>query len=477
MSGIEISPLDDLHSLMTSNMDQFAQFRVKFNKLEDAEDKYGKLINFRAALEQEKVLSVGLALECDSALGTDDMARLCFCDKSSEEKYEMAMEAIHLGLAAIIASMAAAVAALIYYAIQHFGGGGGGGSSGSGGGGGGGADFNQALVKHKQEMVQLAAKEAASVDSEVIKELNDALQQSKNFSAQRKTEQQRQQQKLAKYGKSNLAQESDIPDHANYVRPLSALEADHLSTGEYTRAMMDLLKAVDESAPIQVLEDARHAYRELVKAGESEMEKPATADHVSALKQHYMQLMARPRRVHAALMEKLHLIEKKQQELESGGAKFPQGINQALRTFSEAVSSPEIGRYAKDRPETVRELEYMREDAQKAQKLFANESKQEHTAGKGNFSMDLSRHSRELLKELHGLLAVMLKVDMIFKRYWKSLDSSAKYLHHVVSTVRWNTALKLQDKGMGRQAIASDQSIRQLDNIMIALDNFRKRAA
>lgn len=475
MEEIKIQPIDDLYSLMTGDMDQFAQFRVKFNKLEDAEDKYGKLINFRAALEQEKVLTVGLALECDAATGTDDMAKLCFCGKSDEEKYEAAMEAIHLGLAAILASMAAAFAALIIYAVNHFRGGD---SSGSGGGGGGGqTDFNQALVKHKQGMVELAAKEAAAVDSEVIKELNAALQQSKDFTRQRKANQQHHQEKLKHYSKPNIAQESEIPDHAAYVRPLTALEADHLSTGEYTRAMMDLLKTIDQSAPIQVLEDARHAYRELIKAGESEMEKPATAEHVSALKQHYIQLMARPRRVHALLMEKMNVLAKKQQELESGGAKFPEGINQALRTFTQAVSSPEIGHYAKDRAETVRELEYMREDAQKAQKLFANESKQEDASGKGNFSMDLSRHSRELLKELHGLLAVMLKADMLFKRYWKSLDGSAKYLHHVVSTVRWNTALKLQDKGMGRQAINENNSIRQLDNIMIALDNFRKRAA
>lgn len=456
MEEINIRPDEDLYALMTANMDQYAQVRVKFNKLEDAEEKYGKLQSFKTALEQEKVLTVNIALECDALMGNNDMACLCFGDEAPAQKYEMAMEAIHLGLAALLASMAAAVTAIIIYAINHFRG------SEVKGNVVDWEKFEADKLKFKQQMIEHARKDAELMDSEVLKELDAALRNAKRVTKN--------------YGKS-VATESAIPDHAGYVRPLSALEADHLSSGEYTRAMMETLKVVDASAPMQVLEDARHAYRELIKAGESEMGKPADPEHISALKQHYMQLMARPRRVHAAIMEALNKVMKKQHDLESGNVKFPEGLNQALRTFTEAVSSREIGFYAKNRGEMVRELEYMREEAQKAQKLFANESKQEQNAGKGNFSTDLTKHSRELLRELHGLLAVMLKVDLLFKRYWKSLDGSAKYLHHVVSTVRWNTALKLRDSGHSKQSIDSNADIQRMDNIMVALDNFRKRAA
>lgn len=450
MEEIEIRPDEDLYGLMTANMDQYAQVRVKFNKLEDAEERYGKLQSFKTALEQEKILTVNLALECDAVMGNNDMACLCFSDGTPEQKFEMAMEAIHLGLAALLTSMAAAVTAIIVYAINHFKGG------ESKGGEEGWAEFKQDRLAFRQKMADRARQDAELLNSDVMKDLNAAMQ-GKKVQA--------------------VAKESAIPDHAGYVRPLSALEADHLSSGEYTRAMMETLKVVDASAPMQVLEDARHAYRELIKAGETEMGKQADSEHISALKQHYMQLMARPRRVHAAIMEELHKVEKKQHDLESGNVKFPEGLNQALRTFTEAVSSREIGFYAKNRGEMVRELEYMRQEAQKAQKLFANESKQEQNAGKGNFSTDLARHSRELLRELHGLLAVMLKVDLLFKRYWKSLDGSAKYLHHVVSSVRWSTALKLRDNGNSKQSIDSNADIQRMDNIMKALDNFRKRAA
>jgi len=71
---------------------------------------------------------------------------------------------------------------------------------------------------------------------------------------------------------------------------------------------------------------------------------------------------------------------------------------------------------------------------------------------------------------------VVLKVDLTFQRYWKSLDASAKYLSHAVSTVRWNMSLKLADKGLSRQQIAQQNDIKQMDGIVQSLEKFRTRA-
>jgi hypothetical protein len=189
-----------------------------------------------------------------------------------------------------------------------------------------------------------------------------------------------------------------------------------------------------------------------------------------------MQLMANPRRVHGVLVQELNKLAAKQHQLDSGNVKFPEGINEALRTFSQAVSSPEIMAYARDRAEMAKELEYMREEAQKAQKMFAEESKKEKSGADTSFKGEIAKHGRELLKELHGLLAVVLKVDLTFQRYWKSLDASAKYLSHAVSTVRWNMSLKLADKGLSRQQIAQQNDIKQMDGIVQSLEKFRTRA-
>lgn len=467
MSGIEISPFEDLYSLMTSDMDQFAQVRVKFNKLEDAEDKYGKLLSYKTALESQKTLSLELALECDLTMGDTTMGNLCFCEKSEEEKYEMAMEAISLGLAAMLAAMAGAVVAIITYAIHHF--------------------FHRNdekttpavnmvdEVKFKQDLLEHAKRCGAQTGPEATAELKAAIQGLEHYTKRKKAE--RNAGKKTVPAQEDYGAKPHVSDHVGYIPPLNALQMDHLSTGEYTQAMMGLLKTVDQSRPMSVLEDARHAYRELVQAAQRDIGKETNPDeHIPALKQHYMQLMANPRRVHAVLVQELNKLAAKQQQLDSGNVKFPEGINEALRTFSQAVSSPEIMAYARNRAEMAKELEYMREEAQKAQKMFAEESKKEKSGADTTFKGEIAKHGRELLKELHGLLAVVLKVDLLFQRYWKSLDVSAKYLAHAVSTVRWNMSLKLADKGLSRQQIAQQNDIKQMDGIVQSLEKFRTRA-
>ena len=282
-------------------MDQFAQVRVKMDYLQDAQEKYGKLLNYKAALEQEMKLTPGLALECDMAMGGDEMAKLCFCDESRQKKYELAMEAVSLGLAAIMAAMAAAIVAVIVAVIRMFKGEDTNGEA---------APLEPTLMSVTQKAIGQALAEYNQLDPEAKTELDDVLQQAKAGKVKRKKRATKAAPAADEKTKPGIATERDqteIPDHVGFVAPLNAFQMDHLSSGEYTQLMDQFLQTIDQSHPIGVLQDGNNAYRELVKASQNET--PMTDDHVSALKEHYIHLMANPRRLHAVLLEKMKKLD------------------------------------------------------------------------------------------------------------------------------------------------------------------------
>jgi hypothetical protein len=271
--------------------------------------------------------------------------------------------------------------------------------------------------------------------------------------------------KTQKQGQS-IAQEihSDVPDHTVYAKQLAPLEMDHLATGEYSSLVTGLLKVMDEIHPIGVLQDARQAYKEMVKASQADPKQGQNGES-NSLKERYYQLLAKPREAHRRLMEQLNRLTQKKHQLDGGRVELPKDINHALRNFVAAVNQPIIVSYVNERQEITQELERMRKEAQALQ-----------TSGGENKNNAVDQHGREVLKEVHGLLAVLIKADVLFQRYWKSLDACANYLYWVVTSVRYQVALNLKQKGLARHAVLSDPGIQQLDRITHALSNFRQKA-
>ena len=409
-------------------------------------EKLDALVELSAALESQKVLTMEIALEADLVLGGTELGQLYFSGEAKQKKYAVAMEAISgqmaLGIAAIVGAVLAAIAAAIAYftgkndqAIP--------------------AVDNSAIVKHKQEMVKLAQMEAAQVPAETIAQINEALCGADEYLAKRKAQRE---------GHS-IAQElhSDTPDHTAFAKKLNAFEMDHLATGEYGSLIAGLLKVIDHIHPIGVLQDARLAYREMVAASKGDRQDSEGSSN--SLKERYYQLLAKPREAHRLLMEQIGKLSQKKASLDAGHVELPKDINHALRNFVAAVSEPEIVAYVKEREEIAQELERMRKEAE-ALKTTTGESK--------NAGVD--QHGREVLKEIHGLLAVMIKADLFIQRYWKSLDACASYLYWVITSVRYQTALDMKQKGAARHDVLANPGIRHLDHMAQALSNFRQRA-
>jgi hypothetical protein len=399
------------------------------------EDRLVNLLELREQMKEAGALSVNFALESDRLLSTQDASKLYFGDGSKVKKYEVAMESIDGGIWALIAAGAAAVVGIIVAVINHFRGKG----SSSGVASGVSSEAFKAATAAVQPLTHLA------LPAPAIHEANQLMAH---------------QPKIAT---EDFGHSPHVADHAGFVKPLTAFQMDHLSTGEYSHLFQDVLETMERTQPMHVLEDARRAYRQ-VTAGNH-------AGDVSASKQHFMQLLANPRRAHREVMEKVNAAKAKEERLNSGEVEFPKDINHALKLFTSAVTSRALALYVKEREELVPELERLRHEAEQVKKAIDEQAK------KGEAHSEMANQSKEVMKEMHGLLAVMLRVDISFQKYWKSLNIDSKYLHHIVSTARWKLVLNLQDKRMTRLQAQADPSVQQLDKILSALEGFRKKSS
>lgn len=445
---------------------RWAEFDVLMDKAVSLEHRMDRLSTLKVELEQSARLTTTIALESDMALESYDMTALFFGGESRQKKYELAMEAVNLGLAAIMLALAAAITAVIVAAIRML-------RGEEAGTNGEVESLNPVAVAEVQKGVGQALVEYNQLTPDAKAECEDVLQQAKSGKVKRKKRAVKAAEEKTKPGIATERDQSEFPDYVGFVAPLSAFQMDHLSSGEYTQLIDQFLQTIDQSHPVGVLQDGNNAYRELVQA--SKNEQPVTDDHVSALKEHYIHLMANPRRLHAILMEQMKKLDNKQRMLDAGQVQFPESLDHALKTFAQAITSASVTAYARNRVEMAKELERMRVQAQAAQKIFTDEKANEKVGQKGVHS-DVVAHGREVMKELHGLLAVMLKADLAFKKYWKSLDACARYLHWVVTTSRWNLSLSLHEQGQDRAAIASNGSIQRLDSVGKALESFRNKA-
>jgi hypothetical protein len=413
-------------------------------------EKLDSLFELSTALEEQKVLTMEIALEADLVMGGTQLGNLYFSGESKQQKYAVAMEAISGKMALGIAAIVGAVLAAITAAIAYF--------SGKNDQAVPSVD-NSNIIRHKQEMARLAQSAANRLSAEQLEKLSKMMQL--NEAAMDGV-------KSRRAARNAVAQElhSDVPDHTVYAKQLRPFEMDHLSTGEYSALMGELLKTIDEIHPIGVLQDARLAYREMVAASKADSQQ-AHNGQSNSLKERYYQLLAKPREAHRQLMEQINKLKEKKSRIDAGQVELPKDINHALRHFVGAVTQRDIVTYANERLEIAQELERMRKEAQALQV--------NHTeANQGHGGID--QHGREVLSEVHGLLAVMIHADMLFQRYWKSLDTCANYLYWVATSVRYQVVLDLKQKGHARDAVMSDSGVQQLDSIIHALSSFRQKA-
>lgn len=412
-------------------MDQFVQFRVKFNTV-TVEDQYGKLLSYRTALESEGSLSLNVAMEADSLLGGGEFVKLYFDGSIPKaRKHVVAMEAMDGGIMALMAVGAGAVVAIIVKIIQYF--------KGTHGG------KEQALDAMQKSARNLTLHGDAQIAA------SQALVSSQHQVAQED------------YFKPYLT------EHAMLVKPLTPLQLDHLSTGEYSRGMQGLFRTVAETHPVQLIGSSRQAFRDLLRT----LKDVPGDDLVAELKQGYAKLMEKPQAAHRELMTKINELRDKEERLANGQVEFPHDINHALRCFTAALASRDLASYVEAREAMLPELERLRKEAEEVRAGFEQAKGVQHS----DLSRMLTEHSKEVLRELHGLLAVMLKTDLEFQKYWKSLHVTAKYLHYVLGMARWKVYKDLQEKGTLRRELEADPALQQLDAAMSALDEFYKKSA
>lgn len=383
-------------------------------------ERLSALMDLKAELGQKKTLTMTAALEADRVFRQSDFSRLYFESMPKTQKYTLAMEDVNIGIAALVGLAAGALVGLLIKLVELL------------------SDKKETVVTKNIVKQRDAAEEVSHVTlgGSALKAANDALVESKDKPAH-----------------GNVAQERqyDGGSHPGFVKDLSAVQMDIISTGEYTQAMIELLKETEHTYPVGLLQDARHAYRELVSG---------TQDGHSDLdpkKAKYYELMAKPRAAHRELKAQIDKVERRHQLLDSGHVDFPKDVNSALRLFSQAATAPAIIAYAKERAELLPVLERMKTEAQEAQKALKGAS-------------DMPQLSVDVLKEIHGLLAAVLKIDIIFQKFWKSLSTVARYLEMVVT----NAKHKLTREIVARDGSTSSNSdIQQMDRVLSALGRFR----
>lgn len=426
MSGFDFSTFSADDQSHTAGMDRAALFFYK-PTYGDVETQYGKVINLCTALESEGSLSLNLALECDQVCGTQ-LSKLYFSDVPKQKKYVLAMEEIDGRALAIGTALAVGLAAFIALIVRH---------------------FTGKAVKGEvaKQMNSKAMQDVAAYMSKVQhEELTGAARDETNKA-------------MENAGKSNVAQErleTNHNAHPGYVRPLKPVQGDILATGDYAKVMLDLLGTANDIQPLVTLKTAGHVYHELNTATS-----PMTEDHY---KTHYYQLMAEPRKAHAELMKQINTVMAKETSLNSGTAVFPKDINSALRNFTHALTAPALHAYVQERDTLVPELERLRAQAQAASKTGTA-----ITTGQVN-------SAREVMKEVHGLLAVILKTDIMFQKYWNDITGIAHYLYAAVSNAKYQLTRRLRDnKGLDPKRIALDPGILQLERLQVILDGFMNR--
>lgn len=476
-------------------MDQYAQVRVLFNNIGSMEEKYGKLLQYRTALEEAKMLTPHIALECDAVMEDGVVLKTCFCDEEEQKKYDIAMEAISGGLALLIAAIAAALGSLIVHLIAHY----------KGQAVENGLKSGTSTNTFKEWSATAGVLECAEISGEVAQALNEEMQAGSTGKASTK------ELKVNPRGKRNQVATEDStsykystdttgwevpkthPEHQGeavkpqnapgYIRPLTSLQRDHLTRGEYSKIMVQTLKEVDDAHPAKVLADTREAYKTMLLAGHRDEAAAREADptkqqqYLDGLAQQFERLMDSPRKVYQLCAESLQRLSAKAVELNRGAPAVPEEFHQALRVFAQAVQAREILYYAHTREALIPELEKLRAEIAESQ-TFYSQTQKEHDEGKSTgFDANLAKHGKKVLTDIRNLIGALMQIDMQFQQYWKSLNAAAHYLYFVASQARLKFALALIEDGVDRKEVKDDFAIRQLDHILGMLESYRQKSS
>lgn len=413
-------------SFTTDDLGGKSQGMVGSSSIEKPEYDLDKWLTVSISIESEKVLSLETALECDQILKGDTYARLYFSgDVSKQEKYRIATEGIADKMAeatkAISQNMGKMIDHLVVHFKRHI---------------GPGEVLSPAELQAKSASVEQILHEM--LGGEALQTANQALHHAAKTPP----------------GMSHLASAQELfsmDPVKHQIPPLTAAQADILATGEYTRLVEELLEVVDQVQPVQVLSAARKAYGQALAKG-------GTTEDPATLKANFFQLMAEPKKAHQKLGEAIKKIEDKHASLDSGHVDAPKDINHALRSFTQAATSTQIANYVRDRAELIPELERLRHEAVQS--------------GAGTENID---HARDVFREMHGLLAVILKSDVVFQRFWQNLNASCAYLQAVMGQAELNLRNRLIEKGTLPSKMETHPEIVQIHRIGHALEVFRKR--
>lgn len=476
-------------------MDQIAQARVLFNNIGSMEERYGRLLEYRAALEQAKVLTPNIALECDAVMDGGQVLKACFCGENEEKKYDIAMEAINGGLALLLSAIAAALGGLIVHLIAHY----------KGQAVEDGLKSGTSTNTFKEWSATAGVLERAEISGEVAQALNEEMQAGSTGKASTK------KLKVSRRGKRNQVATEDATSYKHrpdttgwevpkthpekqgevpkpqaapgYIRPLTPLQRDHLTRGEYSKVMVQTLKTVDDVHPVKILTDTREAYKTMLLAGDRDEHAAKEADpakqqqYLDGLAQQFERLMQDPRRVYQICLEGLQRLSSKAAELGRGAPAVPEEFHQALKMFAQTVQAREILYYAHTRDALIPELEKLKAEISQSQ-TFYTETQKEHDEGKSTgFDANLAKHGKKVLADIRNLIGVLMQIDIQFQQYWKTINVVAHYLHFVASQARLKFAMALVEDGVDRKDVKDDFAVRQLDHILGMLESYRQKSS
>lgn len=476
--------------------DQYAQVRVLFNNLGTMEEKYGRLLEYKAALEEAKVLTPNIALECDAVMEGGALLKTCYCGEDDQKKYDIAMESINTGLALIIAGISAALGGLIVHLIKFY----------RGEAVSSGLKQGTSTNTFKEWSATAGVLERAEISGEVSQALNEEMQAGstgKASSHKLKVNRRGKRNQVATEDATNYQKPLDIkgwevpkthPEKSDqptptpqsapgYIRPLTNLQRDHLTRGEYSKVIVQTLKVVDDAHPAKVLVDTREAYKMILLASDRDESAASQADpshqqqYLDGLAQQFERLMENPRHVYQICMEGLQHLTSKAAELGRGAPPVPEEFHQALRAFAQAVQARELLYYAHTRDNLVPELEKLKGEISQSQ-TFYTETQKAHEEGKATgFDANLAKHGKRVLSDMRNLIGALLQIDIQFQNYWKTINAAAHYLYFVASQARLKFAVALMEEGVDRNELKDDFAIRQLDHILGMLESYRQKSS
>ncbi|MDR3392355.1 MAG: hypothetical protein P4L77_11535 [Sulfuriferula sp.] len=439
--------------------------------LTDLDSKLGRLFEIHTALESHGKLTLDIAMECDQEFQVN-WTRLYFTDVPKRQKYQVAMEELSAGLLTLLAAAAAALIGLIVHLIQWY----------SGGGEGGAGDIDTSGVELYQSAAEKVAETTISNTTaqealvEVIKEVKhqnqSATSQAGDYSP-----------KAYKAAEKDHGSKPLVRNAPGYTKALTPLVRDHLSRGEYSRAIVEVLMHLKNAHAVKVVQDTRDAYALALTTGDGEEKKASSGDeaaqqaYVDQFKQKITALLAEPTVVYKDLHAVYTKLTAKAAELGRSAPAVAEDYNASVKVWAEAVASPEILAYVKLREELAPQLEALKKEVEASKQYLADVQKKHASGEATKFDHELAEVGKTVMKSLRDTLGVLGGIDQQFMHYWKSLNAATHYLAFVVSEARRRVVVVLVGKGESKETIESSEAVQQMDKIIAALEPFRQKSS